>query len=143
MVGEDEVLAAVSPTSLRYDFVAVDVLRDALPHHPEHVGRTGEWMPAAPDDLALRLSGVGHPGLKLTPRRWQAGLLSHLEDLPRRHEAASAGFHTTVLPISARCHRQFSGDRVKLNGFSANVKPSRAPVSVMFHTPGPTPALTL
>ena len=47
-----------------------------------------------------------------------------------------AGFHTTVLPITAGAVHRLPPMDVKLNGETANTKPSRGRVSMRFHVPG-------
>ena len=46
-----------------------------------------------------------------------------------------AGFHSTVLPISAGAVGRLPPIEVKLNGVTANTKPSSARYSTRFHTP--------
>src|SRR5215831_11862832 len=47
--------------------------------------------------------------------------------------ALDAGFHTTVLPISAGAVGRFAAIEVKLNGVTAKTKPSSGRYSDMFH----------
>ena len=47
-----------------------------------------------------------------------------------------AGFHSTVLPISAGEVGRLAPIEVKLNGVTAKTNPSRARYSVRFHIPG-------
>ncbi len=75
--------------------------------------------------------------MKLMTPGGNAGLLEQICIV--RHAAStwvSAGFHTTVLPISAGAVGRLPPIAVKLNGVSANTKPSSGRSSLVFHTPG-------
>src|SRR5215218_8467541 len=50
--------------------------------------------------------------------------------------AVDAGFQTTVLPISAGEVGRLPAIAVKLNGVTANTKPSSGRYSIRFHVPG-------
>ena len=50
--------------------------------------------------------------------------------------AVDAGFHTTVLPISAGAVGRLPPIEVKLNGVTAKTKPSSGRYSSVFHMPG-------
>ena len=52
------------------------------------------------------------------------------------YTAVLAGFHTTVLPHSAATLGRLPAIAVKLNGETANTKPSSGRCSVRFHMPG-------
>ena len=47
-----------------------------------------------------------------------------------------AGFHTTVLPISAALPGRFPPIAVKLNGVTAKTNPSSGRYSILFQVPG-------
>src|SRR5262245_53022334 len=51
------------------------------------------------------------------------------------YEAVEAGFQITVLPISAGDADRLPPIAVKLNGVTANTKPSSGRYSMRFHTP--------
>jgi len=56
-------------------------------------------------------------------------------------EALSAGFQTTVLPSTAGPNARLFM-QVKLNGDTANTKPSSGRYSAWFHIPGSDPGCT-
>ena len=60
-------------------------------------------------------------------------------DIAQPAVAWSAGFHTTVLPISAGAVGRLPAIAVKLNGVIAVTKPSNGLWSVRFHSPGAEP----
>ncbi len=75
--------------------------------------------------------------MKLMTPGGKPGLLEQLDTCATRRAAGvSAGFHTTVLPISAGAVGRLPPIAVKLNGVSANTKPSSGRSSLMFHMPG-------
>ena len=55
---------------------------------------------------------------------------------PAEYIWVGAGFHTTVLPISAGAVARLAAMEVKLKGEMANTNPSSARYSVRFHIPG-------
>jgi hypothetical protein len=55
---------------------------------------------------------------------------------PPLSTAVEAGFHTTVLPHSAGAVGRLPAIEVKLNGVTANTKPSSGRYSSRFHAPG-------
>jgi len=52
------------------------------------------------------------------------------------YAAVEAGFQRTVLPISAALDVRLPAIAVKLNGLTANTKPSSGRYSMRFQTPG-------
>ena len=52
------------------------------------------------------------------------------------YAAVEAGFHTTVLPISAAAVGRLPAIEVKLKGLTAKTKPSSGRYSSRFQTPG-------
>src|SRR2546428_11584588 len=52
------------------------------------------------------------------------------------YAAVDAGFHTTVLPISAALPGRLPAIAVKLNGVTAKTKPSSGRYSIRFQVPG-------
>src|SRR5688572_26840031 len=79
---------------------------------------------------------AGWPGTKLmTPGGRPAACSSSMITEPDS-TAVEAGFHTTVLPHSAGAVGRLPAIEVKLNGVTANTKPSSGRYSTRFHVPG-------
>ncbi len=111
-VREDEVLAAGLADEPRVAAVAIEVVADALPHHPEHIGRAGEVdtceLGMIEDDVG---AVVRETRDEVEDARRQARLFEQLEDLPRREQLRLGGLpHDGVAHERAR-HRQVSRDR--------------------------------
>ena len=137
-VGDDEVLAAGLADDPRVVAVAADVLADRLPHAVEHGGRAGEVDAGEVAARERRVADLG-PGAvdEVDDAVREAGLLRRAASGSGRESiAVDAGFHTTMLPISAGELGRLPAIAVKLNGETANTNPSSGRYSSRFQTPG-------
>src|SRR5262245_20081083 len=96
-----------------------------------------KWTPARCGDVIAGLpTDAPRPGTKLiTPGGRPAASNSRIRYQLLRIDD-DAGFHSTVLPISAGAVGRFPAIDVKLKGVTANTKPSSARYSRRFHCPG-------
>jgi hypothetical protein len=86
--------------------------------------------------IATGASSLPMPGKKLiTPGGSPASSNSNIV-CQAASICVSAGFHRTVLPMSAGAIGRLPAIAVKLNGVSAKVNPSSGRSSIMFHMPG-------
>src|SRR5579862_1618047 len=96
-----------------------------------------KWMPArcglasagSPISAPLPYTRLMTPGGR--PASSYSFISHHAE-----YAAVDAGFHTTVLPMSATDVGRFAPMAVKLNGVTAKTNPSSGRYSMRFHTPG-------
>src|SRR5687768_1552897 len=96
-----------------------------------------KWMPAKCGDASTG-SPTAAPGpgtMLITPGGRPAASRSSMMTCAE-YTAVDAGFHTTVLPITAGAVGKLPAIDVKLNGVTANTNPSRARCSSRFQTPG-------
>ena len=136
LMRDHEVLAACLADEPRIRAVAVE-LSLTVDQILEGAGGPVKWMPAR--------SGWGRAA-SATPPLWPVTMLMTPGGSPASSsscmsaDAANcwvvAGFHTTVLPISAGAVGRLPAIDVKLNGVIASTKPSSARSSMRFQTPG-------
>src|SRR5438105_8257928 len=96
-----------------------------------------KWIPARCGDASTG-SPIVAPGpgtMLITPGGRPAASSTSMMTCAEKI-AVDAGFHTTVLPISAGAVGRLPAIDVKLKGVAANTKPSSGRCSNRFHDPG-------